>query len=166
MKQTSNRTTHGVVLAILLLIVLALWLAGQRSRRLQSSIESGRFETSYTSAIDTLQTRIRALRDKLNAGMPGDLEFLSEKLLRTIKQDDEDAKTPGKPSLDRITLRGIYWSEALPLAEINNRLFKIGDEVEGFTLEEIQPYQIILSDPEGNSNTVSIIKDFHTEETK
>ena len=66
---------------------------------------------------------------------------------------------PGVPTLKNITLRGIYWSATMPLAEINNRLCKPGEKIAGFTLKEIQPYQVILLDPEGGTNTISIVKD-------
>ncbi len=139
------------------MIVLLLILTVQRSRTLQTSIQSGQFETTYTSAMDKLREQTRALRNKLNANMPGDLKILPEELLRRIKTSDEE--NPGEPTLENIKLRGIYWSDTLPLAEINDRLCKTGDPIAGFTLEEIQPYQIILTDAEGNRHTNSLVKE-------
>ena len=157
MKKPSAHTLKWGAIFIVLMIVLLLILTVQRSHRLQSSIKSGRFETTYTSAIDELRKQTQAVRDKLNANMPGDLKILPEELLRRIKTDDEE--NLGKPTLQNIKLRGIYWNETLPLAEINDRLCKTGDSIAGFTLEEIQPYQIILTDVEGNRHTNSLMRE-------
>ncbi len=144
----------GVALALAFLVITAL----QRNSRKGNALRPERFEQIYTTAIDSLHERTKAVRDKLQANMPGDLKILPEELLRRLETDDEE--TPGKPTLRNITLRGIYWSDTMPLAEINDRLCKTGDPIAGFTLEEIQPYQIILTDAEGNRHTNSLIKDF------
>ncbi len=157
MKKPSAHTLKWGAIFIVLMIVLLLILTVQRSRTLQTSIQSGQFETTYTSAMDKLREQTRALRNKLNANMPGDLKILPEELLRRIKTSDEE--NPGEPTLENIKLRGIYWSDTLPLAEINDRLCKTGDPIAGFTLEEIQPYQIILTDAEGNRHTNSLVKE-------
>jgi len=147
-----------IVLAIVLLIVSVLLLTVHRSRRLQSSLKSGRFETYYTSAIDALQTQTRAVREKLGGNQPGDLEILPEELLRHDKKSKEQLEKQGKTTLENITLRGIYWSDAMPLAEINDRLCKTGDEIMGFTVEKIEPYHILLTDRNGKKHTLSLIK--------
>jgi len=159
MKKPSNRTIRWIAIGTALLVVLLLLLGVHRSRRLQTSLESGRFEARYTAAIDALQTQTRSLREKLRANSPGNLEILSEELLRPAKTASVHLENQGKPTLENIKLRGIYWSSSMPLAEINDRLCKTGEKIAGFTLEEIQPYQIILSDSEGGKQTVSLIKD-------
>jgi len=159
MKKPSTQTLHWIAIAAVLLIVLMLLLSVYRGRRLQSSIKSGRFEATYAAAIDTLQAQTRAVRDKLNANMPGDLEILPEELLSLGRKEKDQLEKQGEATLDNITLRGIYWSDAMPLAEINDRLCKIGDQIAGFTIEKIEPYQIILSDPAGTTHTVSIVKE-------
>jgi len=157
MKKPSAHTLKWGAIFIVLMIVLLLILTVQRSHRLQSSIKSGRFETTYTSAIDELRKQTQAVRDKLSANMPGDLKILPEELLN--RSEDDNSETPDKPALENITLRGIYWSDTRPLAEINDRLCKIGDVIEGFTVEKIEPYQVILSDPVGTNHTVSIVRE-------
>jgi len=167
MKKPSTQALKWSALATALLIVLVRLLTVQRSQKLLSSLRSGRFEARYTSAIDELQTQTRAVRDKLRANMPGDLEILPEELLRALQPAHLTDETPGELAIENVTLRGIYWSETMPLAEINNRLCKSGDKIAGFTVEKIEPYQIILSDANGTNHTVTIIKEsFHTETTK
>jgi len=167
MKKPSTRTLQWIGLATVLLIVLVLWLTVQRSQSIQSSLESGNFEAYYASAIESLQIQTRSVRNKLRASLPGELEILPEALLRKPRPALVTSEIPKETSLANITLRGIYWSDTLPLAEINDRLCKTGDEIGGFTLEEIQPYQILLSDSTGSTQTVSLIKEnFNTEQTK
>ena len=156
-KNPSIKPIHLILIGAALLLAFWVVTALQRNSRKGDALRSERFEQVYTTAIDSLHDCTKAVRNKLSANMPGDLKILPEELLRQIEADDEE--TPGKPTLRNITLRGIYWSDALPLAEINNRLCKTGDSIAGFTLEEIQPYQIILTDVEGNRHTNSLVKE-------
>ncbi len=158
MKKISSKTIHLLLIGAVVLFVLLAMTALQRNRRMSKTFESGRFEKVYTSSIDTLHAHTQTIRDKLSANMPGDLEILPEKLLRP--SENSDTENSEKPILKDIMLRGIFWSETMPLAEINDRLCKTGDEISGFTVEKIEPYQVILSDPTGTNHTVSIVKDF------
>ena len=157
MKKLTPKTIHLLLIGAAVLLALLAGLALQRNKRMSKTLESGRFEQVYTSSIDTLHAHTQAIRDKLSANMPGDLEILPEELLRRVETDD--AENPEEPTLKDITLRGIYWSDTMPLAEINDRLCKPGDEIAGFIIEKIEPYQIILSDPTGTTQTVSIVKE-------
>lgn len=159
MKKPSTRTLQWIILATALLIVSVLWFTVQRSRNLQSAIESGNFEAYYTSAIESLKMQTHSMREKLGASLPGKLEILPEERLRKPQPAPVTNKIPDRVTLANITLRGIYWSETLPLAEINDRLCKAGDQIEGFTLKKIQPYQIILLDSTGSTQTVSLVRD-------
>jgi len=164
MKTPSKKTIHLLLIGAALLLALLIANALQRNSRRGNALKTGCFEQVYTSTIDALHTRTKAVRGKLRANMPGDLEILPEELLR--RSEIDAAEGLGEPILKNITLRGIYWSNTLPLAEINDRLCKVGDEIAGFTLHEIQPYQIILLDPEGNTNTLSLVKDIFIRRTR
>ncbi|MBI9020627.1 MAG: hypothetical protein JEZ10_05170 [Verrucomicrobia bacterium] len=157
MKKLSSQTIRWISLGAILLTVAALLFARQQTRRKNQPPQSGRFEDYYTSTIDALHVHSQKVRDKLRANMPGDLEILPEELLRRPKTTDPE--NPGVATINDITLRGIYWSDTMPLAEINDRLCKPGDQIAGFTLQEIQPYQILLLDATGSTQTVSLIRD-------
>jgi hypothetical protein len=167
MKNPSKKIIYLLLIAGALLLAFLTVTARQRNNRKGHALKTGRFEQAYTSTIDALHTRTKAVREKLRANMPGDLKILPEKLLIKAK-DAIDGVDPSDDSPQGvIELRGIYWSDTLPLAEINDRLCKTGDQIAGFTLEEIQPYQVILSDFEGNRLTNSLVKEiFQTENTK
>lgn len=157
MKKISPKMIRWISIGAILLIAATLLIAWLQNHGKNTSLQSGRFEDYYTSAIDSLHAHTQAVRDKLRANMPGDLEILPEELLRRPKIKEEEIS--GDPTLKNITLRGIYWSDTLPLAEINDQLCKPGDQIAGFTLQEIQPYQILLLDSTGSTQTVSLIKD-------
>lgn len=157
MKKLSPNTIRWISISAVLLVAAALLIARQQNRRQNTPLRSGSFKNYYTSAIDSLHEQTQTVRDKLHANMPGNLEILPEALLR--KREAAESEKPGEPVLGDITLRGIYWSDTLPLAEINDKLCKPGDKIAGFTLKEIQPYQILLLDAEGATNIVSLIKD-------
>jgi hypothetical protein len=161
MKLNSRRTILGAAILVLLLVALAFWLIIQRNIRIQSSIESGRFEARYTASVDSLQTRTRNLSEKLKNGFAGPLKILPAELLEKKEEAvaTEDTPQPAN-SIGRISLRGIYWKESMPLADINGKLRKTGETIDGFTLEEIQPSQVILIDSEGTRKTVSLFDGF------
>lgn len=156
MKNPSKKTLYLLLIGAALLLVIVI----QRSPRRSNAPKTGRFEQVYTTAIDSLHDSTKTVREKLRANLPGDLEILPEKRLRHSKTNEkEEDEDPGEPTLKNITLRGIYWSDAMPLAEINDRLCKTGDQIAGFILEEIQPYQIILTDDLGNRHTNSLVRE-------
>ncbi len=165
MKFNPRRTILNAAVVALLLVALAFWLILQRNNRIQSSIESGRFEARYSAAIDSLQARTRDLREKLKNGFPGPLKILPPDLLADKEEAarqqaaPEDTPRPANTT-GRISLRGIYWKESMPLADINGKLRKTGEQIEEFTLEEIQPSQVILIDSEGKRRSVSLFDGF------
>ncbi len=162
MKISSKKTANTVLLALLLTVPVLLWVGARHNFRLKKSIDTGRFETFYTTAIEAVQTQTRTIREKLKSNLPGNLEILPKEQLKTAAL----IHNPGRPAdgepPEPVSLRGIYWDETMPLAEIEDRLCKAGDSIGGFTLEEIQPYQIILSDETGNRTTNSLRKHLFT----
>lgn len=160
-KLSSRQTTGGAAFLLILLALAAGGLILRQNRTIQTTVSSGRFRSGYTSAIQTVQTQTRLLDEKLRKGIDGSLELTPEKLLTS--PEPEPAPEPEQTAEARlqetgeINLRGIYWSESMPLAEINRKLHKPGETVAGFVLEEIQPYHIVLIDPVGNRHTNSLI---------
>jgi len=165
MNTLSPKTIRWIGLGAVLLIGAAILLSRQQNNGLHTALRGSRFEDYYTSTIDSLHTHTQAVYDKLQGNMPGNLKILPENFLRRAKTGN--VKRQGEATLNDITLRGIYWSDTMPLAEINDQLCKAGDEIAGFTLQEIQPYQVLLLDAAGVTNIVSLIKgNFNTEPTK
>lgn len=154
-----TQTLMGMILLLLLLSVLALLLQSRRYDELQSAIKSGQFETHYTAAIDTLRTRIDEVSRKLDSGIPTNLHLLSEDQPEALPPEENEDEDPDTPHFGTITLNGIYMNSTMPLAEINGRICRPGDRIAGYTLEEIQPYQVILSDIDGTRITNSLIHD-------
>ena len=149
-----------------LLAVLIISLSLMYNRQAKSSIKSGLFEDRYTSVISDLQQEIRLLREKLKAGSTVSLDVLPDETETAQFLPPEEyvsenqaaiSGTEEKSSPASITLKGIYWSEAMPLADINGKLCKPGETVAGFTVEQIHPYHIVLSLPDGRTVTNSLL---------
>jgi hypothetical protein len=162
-KISSRQTTVAAVFLLLLLLLAAGGLIMRQNKAFQISVSSGHFRSGYASVMQTLQTQTRLLDEKIRTGLDGSLELTPEKLLTSPEPEPgpETEQTADTLPVDpgEIKLRGIYWSESMPLAEINRKLYKPGETVAGFVLEEIQPYHIVLMDPDGNRITYSLIKE-------
>ena len=78
MKNPSIKPIHLILIGAALLLAFLVVTALQRNNRKGNAHRSGRFEQVYTSAIDSLHERTKAVRKKLSANMPGDLEILPE----------------------------------------------------------------------------------------
>jgi len=47
-------------------------------------------------------------------------------------------------ALEGLRLTGIMWDEVIPMAMINDNIFKIGDKLGGYTIVDITPHSVIL----------------------
>lgn len=161
MNKPSAKPIQKIALGAALSIGAVVLLAWESNNGANPSRQDNRFDADYTEAIDDLHAHTRTIHDQLKGNVIGDLEILPEESLRIAETDaSETAQEPAEPTLKDITLRGIYWSDAMPLAEINDRLCRPGDHIDGFTLAEIHPYSILLQDAAGITYTLSLVKSF------
>ena len=143
----------GIIgVALLVLITILLW-----SQRLQSSLESGRFEDSYTSVIHSLRLKTNEVRKKMQGNIPGQIEILSEEYINALHTQAHQPEA--EKTSKRLTLSGIYLNDTTPLAEINGQLCKEGDPIGDFTIEEISAYEVRVRDSEGAYQTLYLIND-------
>lgn len=155
--KTIRKISIGAILSIGALVLL-VWTNNDGPT---PACQDVRFDAYYTEAIDALHAHTRTVQNQLRGNSIGELEILPEQYLRLAEEASaKAAQPPAEPTLKDITLRGIYWSDAMPLAEINDRLCRPGDLIDGFTLAKIQPYSILLKAPTGSTHTVSLIKSF------
>lgn len=135
---------------MVLATVILIWI-NQRGQTLLTSLESGIFEKQYLSEIQNLHDEIFAIKVKLHGNNPAELDIPQQELIESLKPTLE-VISPGIP--EKLVLSGIYLSETVPLAQINGKLCKVGDSVNGFTLEYIDSYQIRLRDRNGDTKKI------------
>ncbi|MBC8206075.1 MAG: hypothetical protein ISR84_00065 [Kiritimatiellales bacterium] len=141
----------GVIgVALLALMTILLW-----SQRLQSSLESGRFEDSYTSVIHSLYLQTDEVRKKMQGNIPGQIEILSEEYINALRSHTN--QPAAKETFGRLTLSGIYLNASTPLTEINGKLYAPGDVIGDFTIEEINAYEVKVRDSAGAYQTLRLI---------
>ncbi|GEM_PF-2329749 len=143
---------------LILVGCLALLLLAVRyvNYRRQQRVETGQFASYYDSSIQSLRAETVALSRKLaqnGAYDPALIMAPVEPVVPVVPQADA-----GKAD-ENITLQGILWSTHMPLAMINDKLYKTGDRVAGGTIEKILPVSIILRNVEGVAKEIKFVKE-------
>ena len=70
--------------------------------------------------------------------------------------------TPGLKVAEKnraFVLQGISWSADRPLVMIDDKLYKEGDSIGGYTIQQISPQAIILRDADGAQQEITLIKE-------
>jgi len=142
-----------ILAGCLALLLLAVHYVNYRR---QQRVETGKFAAHYDVSIQALRAETVAL---------------SRKLAQNGTYDPTLIVTPVEPQIsvetqldigqtdENITLQGISWSANMPLALINDKLYKTGARVAGGTLEKILPYSIIVRNAEGVAREVRLVKE-------
>ena len=150
----SSRTVPWIVIGTVAAAAVVLLSAARYERKRQVSLENGQFEAHYISAVE-----------KLSGQMQGILRKRSINIAIDGLQDPEPAAPAApapevKPSIENLKLSGIYWSPKKPMAQINGTVCRPGDIVGGFTVERIDSRQVVLRDPDGNTQTLGLYQGF------
>jgi hypothetical protein len=139
-----------IVLVVAGGLAVALIAARAVNYRRQRQVESGQFSGQYEAAIRQMQGSRIDLENKIKPG---------EKYIPPPVVSEAPAESAGSAGLGDITLQGISWNEEMPLALINDRLYKTGDRVAGGTIEKILPYGIILRGTSGTEQEIRLVKE-------
>ena len=101
---------------------------------------------TFVEAIDSLNRLInirriqspfvkRSKRISKNVPLPGQRKTRLNPNSRVVK------KRP------KITVNGIVWDETNPYAILNGEIYRVGDEIKGFTIQAIMDTMVVLSNP-------------------
>jgi len=157
--RTYSRRTQWISIFLIGVIILALSAYVLKAQRLQESIASGGFESTYTSAIHTLQMQTTEISKKMEDNRPGDTKILSKEHLKTIREKQNPSlpqKTAQPIDPFGFTLTGIYLHDINSLAEINGKLYEKGDQIGEFTVNKISSYHVVLNNTDGTEKELRL----------
>lgn len=130
------------------LLVLAVRLVNYRR---QHTVDTGAFALSYETAVQKLRAQTVALSRKMAQNGAYDPALIAVPELPPV-----DKPAAAVPSVERLVLQGVSWSIEMPLALINDKLYKTGDRLGGFTIETILPYSVIVRNADGAATEIKV----------
>jgi hypothetical protein len=136
---------------------LAVLLLAMRyvNYRRQQRVETGKFAAHYETSVQKLRAETIALSRKLAQNGTYDPALIVAPVEPVIP-----VTKPGAAGANgEITLQGVSWSTEMPLALINDKLYKTGDRVAGGTIVKILPYSVILQTAAGAEKEIQLVKE-------
>ncbi|MEI7850668.1 MAG: hypothetical protein WCH86_02435 [Kiritimatiellales bacterium] len=134
--------------ALLLLTGLIMF---QDVRR-QNMVNSKRFAEQYERVIQQLRGNMDSVQKKMRRN-----EVMTSVVVEVSREP-----TPGMKVAEKnraFVLQGISWSADRPLVMIDDKLYKAGDSIGGYTIQQISPQAIILRDADGAQQKITLIKE-------
>lgn len=143
-----------VVLVVAGSLAAALTAARGFNYSRQQRIESGRFAAQYEGSLQQLQGARIALANKRQP--------IGKYISPAVVAEPVVAEPVAAPAADEgesAVLQGISWSSAMPLAMINNRLYKAGDKIGSSLIQEISPQLVVLMNADGVRREITLIRE-------
>ncbi len=143
-----------VVLVVAGGLAATLTAARGLNYRRQQRIESGRFAAQYEAGLQQLQGARIALANKRQP--------LGKYISPEVAAEPVVAPAGVAPAADEgesAILQGISWNSEMPLAMINNRLYKAGDKIGRSSIQEIFPQFIVLMNADGVRREITLIRE-------
>ena len=134
--------------ALLLLTCLIIFQNAHR----KNEGKIARFSEQYMRVIQQLRGDIDSVQKKVSRN-----EIVASVVVEVNREPAPGQKIAGK---DRsFILQGISWSADRPLVMIDDRLYKQGDQIGGYTIQQISQQSIILRDADGAQQKITLIKE-------
>jgi len=137
--------------------LLLLGLLGLQHAHGQNSVRSAQFNEQYAEAINQLRGNVDSSQKKMKR---------NEVAIPTVVVAPNPAlmaePNPIPQSVDKdrtFILQGISWTESQPLVMIDDKVYKTGDPIGGYTIQQIFPQSIILKAADGAPREVPLIRE-------
>jgi hypothetical protein len=143
-----------IVTAVLLAAAVLVWRYNN-SRR-QQRIEAGLFTGQYETVIRKLRDGIRMVDRRMTQNGQYDPTLFTAP---AVVHEETFASGTAEKGEASIVLQGISWNSDMPLAMINNRLYKTGDQIGTSTIVRIMPYGLILRSAVGTESEIRLVKE-------
>jgi hypothetical protein len=148
----SLRYAAVAAFGIALTLLLAGWIGVQEVRR-QNVVKSTRFIEQYAGVVQQLRGNMDSVQKKMRMNEVAIPASVAEVL-------PEPVPILTMAEKDRIfVLQGISWSVESPLVMIEDRIYKPGDQIGGFTIQEILPRAVILRNANGVQSELTLIRE-------
>jgi hypothetical protein len=142
----------------LALLAAALLAWNYVDYRRQQRVDAGHFTDQYETVMQALRNDIQAVDRRMAQNGLYNRAPISEESAPPVVATSSATGTAGQVEADAV-LQGISWNSNMPLAMINNRLYKAGDKVGDNTIVTILPYGLILRDAAGVEKEIRLVKE-------
>jgi len=143
-----------IVTAVLLAVAVLAWRYAN-SRR-QQRIEAGLFTRQYETVIRNLREGVQMVDRRMTQNGQYDPTLFTAP---AVMPEESSASGTAENGDVPIVLQGISWNNDMPLAMINNRLYKSGDQIGASTIVRIMPYGLILRSAVGVESEIRLVKE-------
>ena len=145
-----------VTFAIPLVLLAAALLAwNYMNHRRQQRVEAGHFADQYEAVIQALRSDIQAVDRRMEQNAQYNRTSVAEEVASVALAT---TGTAARVEAD-IVLQGISWNSDLPLALVNNRLYKAGDPIGSSTVIAVLPHGMILRNATGVEKEIRLEKE-------
>lgn len=146
-----------VTFAIPLILLAAALLAwNYMNHRRQQRVEAGHLTDQYETVMQALRGDIQAVERRMEQNAQYNRTSVAEEVSSVVAP--AATGTAERVETD-IVLQGISWNSELPLAMINNRLYKAGDKIGDSTIITILPQGMILRNAAGEEKEIRLVKE-------
>lgn len=148
---------HLIISASSAIMLLLAGLIGFQQAHGQSNARSERFNEQYSEAIKQLHGNVDSGQKKMKrneVAIPTVVVAPNPALMA------EPDPVPQSVDQDRtFILQGISWNERQPLVMIEGKVYKTGDRISGYAIQQIFPQSIILKAADGAPREVTLIRE-------
>jgi hypothetical protein len=120
--------------------------------RRKNIVKSARFAEQYERVVQQLHGNIDSAQKKMRRN-----EVVTAIIVDINRELAPGQKIAGKNR--SFVLQGISWSAGRPLLMIDDKLYKEGDQIGGYTIQQIFQQAVILKDADGTQQKISLIKE-------
>jgi hypothetical protein len=120
--------------------------------RRKNIVKSTRFSEQYARVIDKLRGSTDSVQKKMRRN-----EVVTAVVVEISREPAPGQRVAGKNR--SFVLQGISWSVDKPLVMIDDKLYKEGDSIGGYTIEKIFQQAIILRGADGAQRKITLLKE-------
>ena len=155
MKIFSSRQLIVAASGIALLMLAGLFFfQGGRRQNAEKNIWG---TEQYGIFIQQLHRNVDSVQKKMERN-----KIVTPAIVPAVSRDPGSGQEPVPAIMDKdrmFVLQGISWSEDNPLVMIDNKLYKSGDRIGGYTIQQIFSQTVILKDADGVRREIKFIKE-------
>ena len=140
-------------IALLMLAGLFFFQGGRR----QNAEKNTWGTEQYGIFIQQLHRNVDSVQKKMERN-----KVVTPAIVPAVSRDPVYGQEPVPAIMDKdrmFVLQGISWSEDNPLVMIDNKLYKSGDRIGGYTIQQILSQTVILKDADGVRREIKFIKE-------
>lgn len=138
-----------IVIAVFLLTGAGLW---NELVRLRHAGEGGNFTEVYRTSVQNLRQAMGSVHKCFLKNHPTVIEIPQTRSRSSAPTETADSAAP-------LLLQGISWQQEMPLAMINDQIYRKGQQIGEYELADILPDRVRLREASGNVKELKLLKE-------